>query len=442
MGDFGCNMSFNLISTYLFIFTTQYIGIKLSHYAILIFGCQLADALNAPFIGQIVNHSKVNKHGDKFKPWCLYGGVLLAFLPILIFVNYQDLPYIARIIWFVIFYLLWIIVFSVVNVPYGAMATVITDKPNERSSLSIWRSWGQYIATTLISIFLPLFVYKKMINSKQNVSVFIGNRMIIVAIILGVIALISFILLFLNVTERFSSNQERAKVSYRALFRLFIQNRAMVVITLISMVQIIFINSAGTLGQLTFQVYFKDGRLNSFYAIVTLTPLIVGTIVGNQLLEKYTRYQIVTYLLPVSAIISFMMVILPIKQPFIWLGLQTIANSFAFGLFIYTWAFVAESIDYQEKIKGKKNEALLYSMYTMFRKMSNGLGQALIPLTLSIALPTFEIAVPTTWGDYDGLILKCLTAAFPVIGFMLIFILFKFYYPLNKEFSFERREKL
>lgn len=442
MGDFGCNMSFNLISTYLFIFTTQFIGIKLAHYAILIFVCQFADALNAPLIGRLINQSDVNKRGEKFKPWCLYGGIILAFLPILIFINYQGLPYVLRLVWFVLVYMLWIVVFSMVNVPYGAMATVISNQPNERAALSVWRSWGQYIATTIISIFLPLFVYKKIIISKQIVSVFIGERMLMVAIILGVIAFISFILLVTNVTERFSSSRALTKVSYRALFRLFNQNRAMIVITLVSMVQIIFINSTGVLGQLTFQVYFKDGRLNSFYAIVTLTPLIVGTIAGNYLLKKYTRYQIVTYLVPISAIINFLMVILPIKQPFVWLGLQTIANVFAFGLFIYIWAFVAESIDYQEKIVGEKNEALLYSVYTMFRKMSNGLGQALIPLTLSIILPTFEINKPATWGDSDGLILKCLTAAFPVLGFMLIFILFKLYYPLNKEVSIERQEKL
>ena len=46
MGDFGCNMSFTLISSYMFIFYTQYIGISLAHYSIIILITKIFDGIN------------------------------------------------------------------------------------------------------------------------------------------------------------------------------------------------------------------------------------------------------------------------------------------------------------------------------------------------------------------------------------------------------------
>lgn len=61
MGDFGCNMSFTLISSYMFIFYTQYIGISLAHYSIIILITKIFDGINDPIIGAIVDRMGADK---------------------------------------------------------------------------------------------------------------------------------------------------------------------------------------------------------------------------------------------------------------------------------------------------------------------------------------------------------------------------------------------
>ena len=87
MGDFGCNMSFALITNYLMLFYTQYIGLRLSDWAWIIVVGKVWDAINDPLIGGMVDNVRIGK-GSKFMPWITIGGsaliifTTLSFMPI------------------------------------------------------------------------------------------------------------------------------------------------------------------------------------------------------------------------------------------------------------------------------------------------------------------------------------------------------------------------
>ena len=61
MGDFGCNMSFALITNYLMLFYTQYIGLRLSDWAWIIVVGKVWDAINDPLIGGMVDNVRIGK---------------------------------------------------------------------------------------------------------------------------------------------------------------------------------------------------------------------------------------------------------------------------------------------------------------------------------------------------------------------------------------------
>ena len=67
MGDFGCNMSFALITNYLMLFYTQYIGLRLSDWAWIIVVGKVWDAINDPLIGGMVDNVRIGK-GSKRVP--------------------------------------------------------------------------------------------------------------------------------------------------------------------------------------------------------------------------------------------------------------------------------------------------------------------------------------------------------------------------------------
>src|SRR5699024_6598913 len=53
-GDFGCNMSIALITNYMFLYYTQYLGIKLTHFSMLILVAKIIDAINDPIVGVLL----------------------------------------------------------------------------------------------------------------------------------------------------------------------------------------------------------------------------------------------------------------------------------------------------------------------------------------------------------------------------------------------------
>lgn len=65
-----------------------------------------------------------------------------------------------------------------VNIPYGSLASAITDDEVERSSLSMWRSVGAGIGGLPAQILMPLVVFTTVINADGSSSkVLDGNKL-------------------------------------------------------------------------------------------------------------------------------------------------------------------------------------------------------------------------------------------------------------------------
>ena len=85
-------------------------------------------------------------------------------------------------------YILWgSIFYTSINIPYGSMASAITDKPDERASLSTWRSLGATFASVIIGAIVPQVIYYADANGNQLVS---GPKFTLVAGIFSIFALL------------------------------------------------------------------------------------------------------------------------------------------------------------------------------------------------------------------------------------------------------------
>ena len=157
-GDFGCNMSFALKGT-LTIYWTQFMGINQVLMAGLLLLVQVWDAINDPLIGSMVDADRRHYKRNKFLAYVNAGGIGLTVAGALCFLPFPGLPEVAEAIMFVAGYILWDAFYTVANVPYGSLLSLITDDPIERSQLSTWRSVGAMIANIGTSILLPMLIY-------------------------------------------------------------------------------------------------------------------------------------------------------------------------------------------------------------------------------------------------------------------------------------------
>ncbi len=85
LGDFGCNMSFVFINSYLMLFYVTCMKIRPEHFAIIILLAKIFDAINDPIIGGLCDATKPSKDG-KFKPWIKWASFPLLVSSILLYI--------------------------------------------------------------------------------------------------------------------------------------------------------------------------------------------------------------------------------------------------------------------------------------------------------------------------------------------------------------------
>ena len=159
LGDFGCNLSFVMQSSFFMVYYVTVLGINPAHYGLLILLTKIWDGVNDPLIGSLTDKIRPKSGKDKFKPWIFYGSFLLTAVTIFMFMPLYDAPYALRLLACVVTYVLWDMCYTIVNVPYGAMASAMTTNEIERADLSKYRSLGSLLGNVPAGVILPLILY-------------------------------------------------------------------------------------------------------------------------------------------------------------------------------------------------------------------------------------------------------------------------------------------
>ena len=376
-GDMGCNFSFQLVSSYMYLFYTQCIGLSAGDWAWIIVVSKVWDAINDVLIGNLVDRKRISKK-SKFMPWIAIGSVGLVVFSIMIFTPVGDFSKIGKIIWCLLSYCLWSVAYTLINVPYGSLHSVITEDPKQRTTLSTFRSIGASLPAVIVMI-LPKIVYKDNVLSE--------NRLFIVSIVFSIAAFVVFFAMRKMVTERVVREDKVEKVSYISTVKSYFTNRAMMGITIATIAVVVFYNSSMSVNNLVFQFYFNDASKSTFAMIASYIPLVAFMPFASNIVAKVGKKKLITVSGVVSVIAGLIMLVLPItpdtKGIIIYVIGLMIVNVGCCVFQIIVWAIVADCIEASYRKKGVREEASLYALYSFFRKLSQGIGSAVVALALS-----------------------------------------------------------
>lgn len=376
-GDMGCNFSFQLVSSYMYLFYTQCIGLSAKHWAWIIIVSKVWDAVNDVLIGSLVDRTRISKK-SKFMPWISIGSVGLVVFSIMIFTPVSNFSQIGKILWCLGSYCLWSVAYTMINVPYGSLHSVITEDPKQRTTLSTFRSIGAALPAVLVMI-LPKLVYKDNVLS--------ANNLFIVTIVFSIAAFFAFFGLRKMVTERVVREDKVEKVSYISTVKSYFTNRAMVGITIATVAVVIFYNSSMSVNNLVFQFYFNDAEKASLAMIASYLPLVAFMPFASNIVAKVGKKKLLTISGLVSVIAGIVMLILPITPDFKGIIIYVVGlmfvNTGCCVFQIIVWAIVADCIEDSYRKKGVREEGSLYALYSFFRKLAQGIGSALVALSLS-----------------------------------------------------------
>lgn len=383
-GDFGCNMSFALKS-YLIIFWTQFMGMDNNLYAALLLVVQVWDAINDPLIGSMVDADRRQYKRNKFLQYIWFGSIGLLVAGALCFIPWQGAPAMVKNILFLAGYVLWDAFYTVANVPYGSLLSLISDDPGDRASLSAFRSIGSLVGNIVAMVTIPMLIY----DASNNI---VGSRLFIIALVMGALGFLSFQFMIKNTTIRVSTevkvSEEAPKFNVIKAMGNFLKNRPAVGATLAAMGMFLGMQGATAATQVMFQSYFKDASLQGLVGMFSMIPMLLFTPLARKLVLKFGKKELSTVGALISVVACLGLVVLPItgdrQGMLIYVACQFV-NNMGMGIYsVVSWSLMGDAIDYNEWKNGVREEGTVYSLHSFFRKLAQGMGPSIVLVVMGM----------------------------------------------------------
>ena len=435
LGDGGNLFLLTYVSSYLKVFYTDVLKIPTGKVANLFLLTRLWDAINDPMWGAIVAKKKPNKDG-KYRPYLKWLAIPLAISQVLCFIDissYTTNP-LLLLVFAYITYIAFGMLYTGMNVPFGSLASVITDDPDGRTLLSTFRTIGSGVGGAAPALLAPFLIYTTVTAADGSTyDVADGPGMFRFALVMGVLSIIFYFACFGMTKERVPSEAE-PKVNMKQIYGGMLKSKPFVVLAITGILisgQLQF----NSLNQYLYKNYFCDTSLSVMGTIAQYAPLVLMLPFSGKIVKKYGKKEIcgvTSFVAAAAAVATFFIKPAP-DQAWLFLAMQFVIGFGYSFVSITNWAIVADVIDYQLYKTGIKNESAVYAVYTFCRK----LGQTAADYGGLILLGKvgYEAETMANAGYVDGISEGILTVCtlIPAITYTLVFVLYKFFYPLTKE---------
>lgn len=426
LGDAACCLTFSLIGAYLQMFYTDVLYISASKIVILFLVARIWDAINDPIWGAIIDRRPAGKNG-KFKPYLRWLSFPLAVATILMFTKIPGLTENQYLIYAYVTYIGYGMLYTAINIPYGSLASVITTDENERSSLSIFRSIGAGIGGLPSTVLLPLMVYSEVAGSQ----VLDSTKLVIGVTAMSLLSVVAFNLCYKYTVERVqraATIQGTNKADFKKTLIQLCKNRAFVSLCLASMFLIAMQQYVQTLYNYLFKDYFERPELYFMVTVFTYLPMAVLIPMAGKLVKRWGKKELCGLGAAFSAIANLALFVLQTDSVVVFFSMCFLSG---LGISFFTlevWAIVTDLVDYHAKLTGKKEEGVLYAVFSFTRKLGQTIAGTLGAGVLGlIGYDATNITDDVVDKMYD------VATLIPALLVLAMAILLIFVFPLSKK---------
>ena len=412
------------VDAYFLIFCTSVLGISAGWMGTLFLVARLWDAINDPIMGSFPDRWMIGKSGDKFKPWIKIFMIPLALSGVLCFLN-VPLEGIALHAYVAFAYVLYGMSYTGTSMPFGAMASVVSDDPIQRSKLSRARSIGGTIVGIVGLSIVPVVCFDKQSN-------ILPERFTLIAVIFGVLSIISYFVLLNFTQERIRQNSEKAeKFNYGKVLKATVHNRPLIGVMVATLGSMLFITGSNQVRSYIFKEYYARTDVMSIISLATIPILVICLPLVPKLVAKFGKKATLMAAIVSSTIFSVIPVVMEIKNVYIYSALVVLGT---IGQTVFTmliWALVTDCLDYSEWKFNERSDGSMYSLYTFSRKIGSTIASTGVSFGLAAIGFVSGSNVVQTAEAVNGIyflvnIIPVVTCILELVGVGLIF-------NLNKE---------
>lgn len=382
LGDMGGLLTFSLIGAFQNKFYTDVLHISPGKIAVLILVARLWDAINDPMWGAFIDSRKPTKQG-KFRPYIFWFSIPLAVSAVLMFTVIPNLNEAKYLLFAYITYIAYGMFYTTVNIPYGSLASVITDDGKERSSLSMWRSVGAGVGGLPGTIILPMLVYDTTINEKGvKIQTLNSNKLTVGVLILAIISVAVYFAHYKLTKERIEPLKKQKNYNVFKTIVDLSKNRPFVTLSIAGMLLIAFQFYYQSTYTYLFADYYHQAGLYALVTVCTYLPMAILLFTMNKLIDKFGKKEICAFGLAFSAVVSFILYFLKTDNPYVFLIFTFLSGLGQTFFVLEIWALVMDVIDYHEVRTQRREEGTAYALFSFTRK----LGQTLAGVGLNALL--------------------------------------------------------
>lgn len=417
------------------LFFTNVFGLSFADAALLMLIARLFDVVTDPLMGSLADRTQ-SRFGT-FRPWLIFGAVPFGIIFALLLYT-PDLGDTGKRVYAYTMYLLMMVMYTAVNVPYGSMLGVMTDNDNEKNQFSAYRMVGAYAMGFITLISFP-YVQEAVGGTPQHQYAMIG-------IIFGILATVMTLACGLLTKERLKP--KRADKFSMSQFGNLFKNKPWVCLTTIGILTNFFNGFRYAVIGYLFD-YCLDGEVTIGSFIINYTVFMsfgeITCMIFGGLSPSFTRMvgskrMAFCWAAIICAVTSVIFFFIPMSPSYMWLMI-IVAVITSMGIGIYSpllWSMYADVADYATEKFGSSSTGLIFSSGTMAQKFGTAISGSLIALLLGIAganMVTDEMGNtaidPASITDNVLMMAWALFTLFPaaiavIIGFM------SYYFPLKK----------
>lgn len=448
LGDTAGLLTFALISSFLQVFYTDSLGIDPKKLVLFFIIARVWDAINDPMWGSFIDSRKPTRYG-RFRPYILGASIPLAITALLMF---TDVPLVINsvfhtdihwsqsqyLIYAYVTYILYGMMYTGTNIPYGSLASVITDDEIERSSLSMWRSIGAGLGGLPAQILLPLMVYTTLTVDGNEIKKLDAKKMFVSVLILAVLTVVIYFLHFKGTKERVSLPPKQKQEGYNVFntIKILLKNKPFLALCGASMLLIAFQMYTQTNYNYLFKNFYNKPGLYSIVTVCTYLPMAIFIPFMSKFIKTIGKKEICAIGLLFAAVINVAMYLLKFTpladNPYVFLGLVFLSGAGQTFLVLEVWALVMDVIDYQELLSGRREEGTSYAFFSFTRKLGQTLaGVGSTALLAKIGYDVDKVDVGQSQEVLNRL--YDITTLIPAIVLFVMFVLIAFCYKLSKK---------
>ncbi|MCR4790940.1 MAG: glycoside-pentoside-hexuronide (GPH):cation symporter [Treponemataceae bacterium] len=458
LGDVGGCLVFSLVTTILQVFYTDVFKLNPLFIMFMFVGARIWDGINDPIMGRICDTVKVSKWG-RYRPWFLYGAMPLAASAILMFIKWPGLKESSTgiAVYATVTYILFGMCYTMVQIPYGSLASVVTLDDKERSKLSVWRSVGATIGSMPIMVVSAMCIKTLRDDAGNKIGTYVDYKVLVIGVIaMALASLIMYLFAFMGNKERVVSHPKKAEKgdTWKAIKRLA-TNKAMLSISIVSMLLL-----AGQMFTQSYYIYLikqyfgRGGIWTTLPTVLTYLPMAILMCFTPKLVRKFGKREICAFGMVLAAVANFAMYFLKFMNPetaiYPFMVLCFVSGLGLNFLVLQVWALVSDCIDDIEVKTGSRDDGTAYSFFMFFRKF----GQVIAAIAVNgslLGMGYYETAKQSANGVFEFTssqlgIMYALATLIPAVMFGLMALFLYIWYPLSKkrvaELQVEKEEHL